>query len=251
MDTAKEFNGLASVYATGRPAYAEKFITDLFEKFGMTTNSVVADIGSGTGKFAKQIIEKGAFVYCVEPNEDMRNQAVVELIQYDNQLCIAGGAEYTKLQDETVDFITTSQAFHWFDVELFKRECIRIIKPNGKVFLIWNMRDKHSELMQKNYIIYKKYCPKFKGFSGGIEKDDVRIKNFYNNNYVRIEYTNPLYYDKAKFIDRCLSSSYSLKQQDSNYEEYIKELESLFDEYSVDNILTIPNKTVVYIGAIK
>ena len=127
MDTTKEFSGMALVYTEGRPIYADAFIDDLYAKFGVTTNSIIADIGSGTGKFSKQLIEKGSFVYCVEPNEDMRNQAEFELKKYSNCKCVDGDASNTTLKEKTVNFITTAQAFHWFDAELFKNECRRII----------------------------------------------------------------------------------------------------------------------------
>lgn len=135
MDSTKAFDGIASVYVKGRPTYAEKFVDDLYNKLGITTESIVADIGSGTGKFAEQIIKKGSFVYCVEPNDDMRNQSIKVLDKYSNKQCIAGGAENTGLKEHSVDYITTAQAFHWFNVKLFKNECIRILKPNGKVSL--------------------------------------------------------------------------------------------------------------------
>lgn len=223
----------------------------MYSKFNVSTNSVIADIGSGTGKFAKQLVEKGSFVYCVEPNGDMRNQAEIELKKYNNCQCVDGDASHTTLKDETVDFITTAQAFHWFDVEAFKEECKRIIKPNGQIFLIWNMRDMDSELIQKSYKIYKKYCPEFKGFGGGIQRDDLRIKQFFNNSYKRLVYDNPLYYDKDKFVKRSLLGSYSLRENDVNYEKYVRDLEALFDEYVDKGTIVMPNKTVVYVGSVK
>lgn len=251
MDTTKEFDGLAAVYTIGRPAYANAFINELYNKYGVSSDTIIADIGSGTGKFAKQLIERGTFVYCIEPNDDMRNQSIIELQEYRNCKCVAGNAANTSLQDNSVDFITAAQAFHWFDVELFRNECKRIIRPCGKVFLIWNIRDITSEITQKSYQIYQKYCPDFKGFNGGIKKDDTRIKHFFNNQYERIEYDNPLYYDKNKFINRSLSSSYSLKKEAKDYNNYIKELENLYHEYANEGILSMPNKTVVYIGSAK
>lgn len=251
MNSTKEFDGIASVYVKGRPAYAEGFIDDLYNKLGITTESIVADIGSGTGKFAEQIIRKGTFVYCVEPNDDMRNQAIKELDKYSNQQCIAGNAENTGLKKHSVDYITTAQAFHWFNVKSFKDECIRILRPNGKIFLIWNLRDINSEMTQRCFNIYKKYCPKFKGFGGGIQKDDIRIKEFFADKYEYLEYENPLFYDKETFINRSLSGSYSLKSNEKGFDEYVAELEELFDEYAVEGIISMPNKTVVYFGTIK
>lgn len=173
MDSIQKFSGLANDYAIGRPAYANAFIDYLYTKYGFSEHSVIADIGSGTGKFAKQLLDRGSYVYCVEPNDDMRNTAIKELCEYEKFHAVKGTATETNLPVNTVDFITTAQAFHWFDVLAFKEECKRILKDNGMVFLIWNLRDMSSKVNQECFNVYTKYCPKFKGFSGGIEKDDV------------------------------------------------------------------------------
>lgn len=250
MDTTKKFSGLASVYAAGRPTYSDIFIEDLYKKYGFSPESVVADIGSGTGIFAKKMIEKGTFTYCIEPNDDMLRQAMKELMDYKNCKCIAGDAANTTLKSNSVDFITAAQAFHWFDAALFHKECKRILKQNGRAFLIWNIRDMDSVITQKNYKINEKYCPDFKGFHGGINRDDDRIKMFFNGEYERVEYDNPLYYNKEKFLKRCRSASYSLKPKEGKYGEYIGELEELFEEYADEGILILPNKTVAYIGTV-
>ena len=250
MDNTQNFNGLADDYTIGRPTYSNAFIESLYSQYGFTEQSVIADIGSGTGKFAKQLLDKGSFVYCIEPNDDMRNSAIKELGRYKGFHVVDGTATDTKLPDNSVDFITSAQAFHWFDVALFKKECKRILKSNGSVFLIWNMRDMSSGINQISYDIYSKYCPNFKGFGGGIQKDDIRIKQFFEDQYEYVEFDNPLFYDNNKFISRSLSGSYSLKNGDENYNEYLGALSDLFERYSKDNVLTMANKTVVYIGKV-
>ena len=37
--------------------------------------------------------------------------------------------------------MSAAQAFHWFDPAAFRQECQRILKPRGKVLLVWNQRD--------------------------------------------------------------------------------------------------------------
>ena len=247
-DNTKKFSGRAEDYTAGRPTYAKEFIEYLYAECGMTETSVIADIGSGTGKFAKQLLEKGSSVFCVEPNDDMRNTAIKELQKFAGFTAVAGTASGTELPDESVDFVTTAQAFHWFEVEEFQKECKRILKLDGSVILIWNMRDMDAELNRESHAIYKTFCHRFKGFGGGIEKDDERIKKFFAGKYERRVFDNPLFYDKATFIKRSLSGSYSLKEGDGQYEEYITALEELFDKYAVDGILNMPNQTVAYIG---
>ncbi|MDE6690804.1 MAG: SAM-dependent methyltransferase, partial [Clostridia bacterium] len=133
---------------------------------------------------------------------------------------------------------------------LFKKECIIILNPDGKVFLIWNTRDITAEINIEQSKIFKKYCPDFVGFSGGIKENDERICAFFDNEYVCVEFDNPLLYDREKFIQRSLSGSYSLNEKDKNYNEYLLCLNDLFDRYSIDGVITIPNKTVAYFGTV-
>lgn len=248
MDNTENFTGLANDYTFGRPAYANTFIESLYTQYGFSEQSVIADIGSGTGKFAKQLLDRGSFVYCIEPNDDMRKTAIEELSKYKSFHAVDGTATETKLDEKSVDYITVAQAFHWFDAALFKKECRRILRDNGMVLLIWNMRDMSSEINQVSFEIYSKYCPNFKGFGGGIQKGDIRIRQFFEDKYEYVEFDNPLFYDKNKFISRSLSGSYSLKKGDKNYSEYLDSLSKLFEKYSKDNVFTMTNKTVAYIG---
>lgn len=250
MDNTHNFSGLANNYTIGRPTYSIAFIESLYSKYGFSEKSVIADIGSGTGKFAKQLLDRGSYVYCIEPNEDMRRIAIEELRKYKSFHAVDGTATETKLDEKSVDYITTAQAFHWFDIDPFKKECRRVLRDNGMVFLIWNMRDMSSKINQASFEIYSNYCPNFKGFGGGIQKDDIRIKQFFEDKYEYVEFNNPLFYDKSKFISRSLSGSYSLKKGDENYCEYLDALSRLFEKYSKDNVLTMANKTVAYISRV-
>lgn len=250
MNTTQNFSGLANVYTMGRPVYATEFIDMLYSKYGVTEESIIADIGSGTGKLAKQLLDKGSMVYGVEPNADMRSIAIRELQNYAKFEAVNGTASQTTLKDNSIDYVTVAQAFHWFDVTEFKKECKRILRKDGLVFLVWNMRDMSSVVNQASYEIYKEYCPKFKGFSGGIQKDDIRIREFFDNDYEYVTFKNPLFYDKETFIHRSLSGSYSLRQGEEGYSEYVLRLRELFDEYEENGYLEMANNTVVYVGKI-
>ena len=248
MCNTEKFTGLSTNYEKGRPSYSNKFIEDLYTKFGFSTNYIIADIGSGTGKFAEQLLQKGNFVYCIEPNDDMRFMSVNKLKKYKNFQAIKGDASNTSLQNASIDFITAAQAFHWFNVSQFKSECLRILKPDGLVFLIWNIRDITNIFNQRCHEITSFYCPKFKGFGGGIQPNDHRITDFFVESYEYIEYSNPLLYDKDRFISRSLSGSYSLGKADILYSDYITALSQLFDQFAKDGHITMQNKTIVYVG---
>lgn len=97
MDNTQNFNELADDYTVGRPVYATDFIDSLYIRYGFDEYSVIADIGAGTGKFSKQLLDRGSTVYCVEPNDDMRNTAIKELGKYNKFHAVDGTATDTKL----------------------------------------------------------------------------------------------------------------------------------------------------------
>ena len=246
MDNTSKFNKKAGFYASARPTYAEGFLKKLYSDFGVSDKSVVADIGSGTGIFTRQLLQLGCSVYAVEPNDDMRIEAERELASFKGFHSVNGRAEVTGLNDRSVDFITVAQAFHWFEPVSFKRECARILKPDGKIFLIWNSRDEAAEINVRQYELFGKYCPDFKIPSKDTTKSDKRISDFFDGKFVYAEFENNLLYDMDKFISRGLSSSYSPKYGTAGYTEFVAELGSLFEEFSSDGIVTVPNKTRIY-----
>lgn len=250
MDNTEKFSGRAEVYTKGRPSYALELIECLFNKHGFTKQSVIADIGSGTGKLTKQLLDKGSTVFGVEPNSDMRHIAEKELGGYENFVSVDGTASATNLESGSVDFITSAQAFHWFDADEFRAECKRILRADGKIVLIWNTRDMNFGINRESFDIFTRYCPNFKGFGGGIQKDDKRIVEFFECGYEREIFENPLYFDRDKFISRSLSGSYSLKKGDAGFEAYLEELYGLFDKYAENDIIKMGNNTAAYIGTI-
>ena len=246
MDNTKKFDNKADVYLKGRPSYPDELTDFLKEKFGLNKNSAVADVGSGTGIFTEKLAKICGKVYAVEPNEDMRRTAETRFKIFTNVVSVDGCAENTALDGCSVDFVTAAQAFHWFDVNSFGRECRRILKRGGKTFLIWNRRDVNAEINLRLYELYRKFCPKFTGFGGGENNTEEKIRKFYGGDYSEKEFENPVSYPREKFVSRCLSSSYSIGESDFRYSDYICAVNGIFDEYATDGILTVPNKTVVY-----
>lgn len=248
-----KFDGLADVYEKYRPTYPESLVRYLYETVGFTAESYIADVGAGTGKFAKLLLAQGSFVYGVEFNKEMLAKLQEETKQYTNIEIVNATAEHTNLPAKSIDFVTAAQAFHWFDSAKFANECKRILKPDGKVVLVWNVRNLESVLVQEQEHIFKTYCPHFIGFSGGFNKIDTGlVAHFFKNNTCQFAvFDNPfIYSSKNAFIGRSLSSSYAPKPNEETYTSFVKALEDLFDEYQTDGTITIPNEAVVYWGEV-
>lgn len=248
MNNTQKFSGKADVYAAARPSYPKELFTFLKSEYHLGAGTVIADIASGTGKFTQPLVQMGCKVYAVEPNDDMRSQAESLLGGYENFISVNGSAENTGLGDHSVDFISAAQAFHWFDPARFGAECKRIIKPSGKVFMLYNYRNEDAEITKRLSDICQRLCPKFKGFSGGVKSNNV--ESFFGGKCEVFTFKNDLCYNRDTFVKRMLSSSYAPREGDENYNFFITELNAVFDDFSDNDNLLMPNNTQLYVGCV-
>lgn len=249
MNTNK-FDSKGKVYAKARPNYPEALFWYLLAERILDKEKVVADIGSGTGIFTVQISPFVNSTFAVEPNEDMRTTAEEKFKSLSNITSINATAENTSLPNNSVDIVAVAQAFHWFDRISFKKECQRILKPNGKVLLIWNDRDTTSEVIKDNFSVNKIFCPNFKGSSNGLDFTKESFSDFFVDEYEMTEFDNSLVYNRDAFVARNLSSSYAPKESDLLYGEYINAIDEVFEKHSVNGIVKYPYITRCYIGKV-
>lgn len=99
MANETNFNGKSVVYSKFRPDYPDQLLKDLITDNNLHQNSVVADIGSGTGIMTKKLLEFGFKVFAVEPNDEMRVAASDNLKDYKQLILVNGSAENTTLKD--------------------------------------------------------------------------------------------------------------------------------------------------------
>lgn len=248
MDAKGLFSNKAKWYQKSRPDYAREWIEDLRAKWKVNSDTIIADIGSGTGILSKQLLELGCTVYAVEPNDAMRLCAEQTLGSISQFVSINATAENTTLLEHSVDIVVAAQSFHWFSMDAFRAECQRVLHQDGLVMLVWNMRVQNNEIVKKNKEICQKYCPLFRGFSGNIQEQSEKIHRFFKGSYEKKSYPNSLHYTKEQFIERNLSSSYSLAEKDTHYQAYNRALAALFNQYAKNDTICMPYETVCYVG---
>ena len=246
MDNTHKFSGKADVYQRARPSYAQALLDFIAQNWQIGDGSRVADVGSGTGILTRQLLGLGANVFAVEPNADMRAKAEELLGENPNFVSVVGTAEQTNLPEHSFQLVTAASAFHWFDPERFKQECERILLPGAPVVLVWNESRLSEEINIGRKRIFQKYCPNFKGFSGGREGRARAKHAFFGEEIQERRFPNPLSYDRQTFVNRALSASYSLIETDPEYDAYMAELEELFDQYAVDGKIALPQDSVAY-----
>lgn len=248
MDYTNRFDGKGEIYAKARPKYASELFDYLKNTLHLSAGSVFADIGSGTGIFTGQLLNCGYKVFAVEPNNDMRNKAEEKLFHDKNFVSVNGSDRNMNLPDNSVGYITAAQAFHWFDRDALGKECKRVLQPGGKVIIVYNSRDEKADCTVSLAKLRQKYNPEFHGFSNGMS--DEKCLAFFAGKCDIFRTDNTQTYDRQGYIDRVLSSSYSLKEDDGRYGEYLREINALFDMFSEGDLISVPTETVAYIGEI-
>lgn len=136
-DPADRFTGRAAAYAAARPTYPDEAIDFIFAGAGDPQGLAVADLGAGTGISARLLAARGARVFAVEPNAEMRARCA----ELPGITAVAASAEQTGLPARSVDLVTAFQAFHWFERSLVFAEIGRILRPRGCAAVVAYERD--------------------------------------------------------------------------------------------------------------
>jgi len=125
-------------YAKYRWDYAPQAVEEIFQRTGLGSESVVADIGSGTGILTRHFCGRVGQIFAIEPNREMRLEASRQIAQWNNVKLIDAPAEATTLEDHSIHLVTVAQAIHWFEPVSARHEFLRILKPNGWLALLRN-----------------------------------------------------------------------------------------------------------------
>src|ERR1700751_2712080 len=127
-NSTQRFSDRVENYIRYRPSYPPQVLETLRAECGLTRDSTIADIASGTGIFSRLLLDNGNRVCGVEPNREMREAAERLLAGFPRFISVSGTAEATTLADRSVDFATAAQAAHWFDLPKARKEFARILK---------------------------------------------------------------------------------------------------------------------------
>ncbi|MCW2775856.1 MAG: class SAM-dependent methyltransferase [Nocardioides sp.] len=133
-DWARSFGSVAEAYERGRPSYPREAAAWLVGAEPVT----VLELGCGTGKLTAELVALGHDVHATDPDPAML--AILERRLPDVRRSEAS-AEEIPLADRSVDVVVCAQAFHWFDLDRALPEIARVLKPGGRLALVWNQRD--------------------------------------------------------------------------------------------------------------
>ncbi len=248
LSPTARFSTRVENYVKYRPGYPTAIIRLLEAECGLEPSSVIADLGSGTGKLAELFLPQGCTVYGVEPNKEMREAGERLLAVYPGFISVAAPAEATTLPGHSVDFITVGQAYHWFDQAQAKVEFARILRPGGWVVLVWNDRRDDSLFQQAYEDLIKTYAVDYEQVNHrNVDERQIRqglgLEPF---RIARFDYAQVFDYEGLK--GRLLSSSYAPEAGHPHHEPMLTALAALFTRFQVDGRVRFDYETQVYYG---
>jgi SAM-dependent methyltransferase len=136
------FGREAATYERVRPSYPADAVGWLAGNLDIGPGRAVLDVAAGTGKFTRLLVPFGATIIAAEPVDGMRRAFAAAV---PGVPIVAAIAEALPITRGSADAITVAQAFHWFDAERAFEEFARVLRPGGRVGLIWNGRDRSSD----------------------------------------------------------------------------------------------------------
>ncbi len=248
--TVERFSNRVENYVKYRPNYPAE-ILDLFrDEINLQSDSIVADIGAGTGISAKIFLENGSEVFAVEPNAAMRDAAQEFLKNYPKLKLVDGTSENTNLENDSVDFVVAAQAFHWFKPDATRDEFKRILKNNGYVVLIWNERKLNATDFLREY---EEFLHQFATDYNEVRHDNISVEiisGFFQADFRQKTFQNSQTFDYAGLEGRLLSSSYTPTAEKPRFPAMIEELKRLFTKHEKDGRIDFLYDTNIFYGQI-
>jgi SAM-dependent methyltransferase len=172
---AASFDRAADVYDAARPGYPADAVSWLTHGI----EGPVLDLGAGTGKLTASLLERGFEVSAVDPSAQMlrvlRERLPAAAVH-------EGSAERIPLPDASFGLVVAAQAWHWVDAGRAVPEVARVLRPGGRLGLVWNERDESigwvrelGELMDAGSAVYDDEAdPVLPPPFGPLEKHETR-----------------------------------------------------------------------------
>jgi len=239
------FSTAADTYVRGRPDYPADLRPWLEGELALGPGTVAVDLGAGTGKFTRLVALTGADVVAVEPVPEMRaklaaSQPAVRAVE--------GTAEAMPLGDASADAVVCAQAFHWFATDAALREIRRILRPGGRLGLVWNVRDEAVDWVARITRIISPY----EGDAPRFYKGDWR-KPFASGLFGELRMTSFAYRHTGTvqevIVDRFLSVSFIAAlpaQEKAVVEQRLRALAATHPDLRGREVISFPYRTQAY-----
>ncbi|MDX1665527.1 MAG: class I SAM-dependent methyltransferase [Candidatus Promineifilaceae bacterium] len=251
----RRFSDRVDYYSRFRPHYPPEILPLLESAVGLSSETSIADVGSGTGILSRLFLDYGATVYGVEPNSEMRAAAEAWLEGYPRFTSVEGRAEDMPLPSESVELVSAGQAYHWFERSAARSEFRRILRPGGYAVLVWNDWDRTGSAFARDYgALWPIYGIKYQEVTCRVtqtEEEEDLNRFFSLAGYGKAIFSNSQHFDWKGLRGRALSSSYAPLPGHPQYQPLMIALGELFERHQKQGTVRFDYHTVLYYGRLR
>jgi len=157
---AESFNRNAALYDAHRPGYPDDLYLELQQLTGVNENSVVIEIGAGSGIATEQMYHHWhATIYALEPGAALLAQAQKRVGHIPAiHLVHSSFEEYTTAVP--CDLIAAATSFHWVEPAVKFARIGKLLKPGGFLAAWWsNFSRNDTPVFDAIRAIYAQYHP--------------------------------------------------------------------------------------------
>jgi SAM-dependent methyltransferase len=218
------FARAADVYERARPEYPPEAVAWLADRLELRAGRVVVDVAAGTGKLTRLLVPTGARVVGVEPLPEMRS--VLRRVVPEAE-ALEGTAEALPLPDASVDALTVAAAFHWFRHDEALAEFTRVLRPGGRLAIVYNLRDPESELQQELSRMIERHCDVELARVRGIDTRGILEASGLFRPSEHAEFRHEQRFDTDGLVERVSSISYVALLEGREREELLAQVREL------------------------
>ena len=240
---AQAFDRAADAYERARPGYPDEAVAWLAERLALGPGRTVVDLAAGTGKLTRALARTRAWVIAVDPAERMLERLRTALPDIEAH---AGTAERMPLGDASADAVTVAQAFHWFDPGPAFAETHRVLRPGGRLALIWNRRDLTAPAHAALDAIFARYqgdTPRHRHSAWRPVAERTPLFTAAGE----LELPNEQRLDAAGLVERAASTSFIAALPESRRAEALAEVEALAQR--LGEPIDLPHVTEIFVFA--
>lgn len=96
-------------------------------------SDVVADLGAGSGFFARRLAKRAGFVFAVEADRHIFGELRERTAKLPNVAPVFALADAPRLPEKSVDLVLMVNVFHHVDGARYLRKLARVLKPGGRI----------------------------------------------------------------------------------------------------------------------
>jgi len=244
-DSVSRWDARSGDYARFRPSYPVAVIDAIFAGRGTPETLRVVDVGAGTGISSRLLVERGARVIAAEPNAEMRAKAEATGLDVRDARADALG-----LPDASADVVTCFQAFHWFANADAVRELMRVLRPGGRLAIVFNERDDNDPFTHAygEVVDHMRDRMAIAGYRNGSEivrrllvdggLQNLRLKSFIHSQ--RLDYDG--------LLGRLRSTSYAPPAGTPEHAAMLDQVTRAFERFQQEGEIEFAFRTDVHLG---